>query len=192
MKIKYYKLNVITSNLLYVKETINALIRHYNNEKILLPLMIHQNYKNAVFNITKTNYPLHCHKISNIISKSDTIGSYIFHQNEWDIGKYYAISSCYNVSNYIQSIKNTNKKIEKSEIFFTRLLNRTSLKCTYKHTYNNKVANFNNYFVDKDIVKFNVCKIKALLEKNPKKYNYLLDVNKIENTKILITLDKCI
>lgn len=192
-KIKYYKLNTITSNLLYENESIDALIRHYNNEKILLPLMIHQNYKNTIFNLTKTNHSLHCHKLADIISNSDTIGSYIFHHNEWDIGTYYAISSCYNVSNYIGSNVRTNEKEKKKhEILFTKLMNRTSLQCTYKHTYNKNVVKFNNYFVDKDIVKFNINKIKKLIEKNPEKYKYLLNVNKIEDTKLLIKLNKCI
>lgn len=191
LKIKYYNLNTITSNLLYEKESIDALIRHYNNEKILLPLMMHQNYKEAIFKSTNQNIALHLHKLSEIISHSDTIGSYIFYQNEWDIGTYYAISSCYNVSNYIQNMEKEKKPVP-DEIVFTKLLNRTSLKCTYKHTYNKKVANYNNYFVDKDIVKFNLCKIKALTDRNPQRYKYLLAKNKIDDNKLLIKLDKCI
>jgi len=190
-KIKYYNLNTITKNLLYKQEPINALIRHYNNEKILLPLMMHQNYKNTIFNVTKDKYALHCHNISDIISNSDTIGSYIFHHNEWDIGAFYAISSCYKISNYIQSIDH-NKNSKEHDILFTKLLNRTSLQCTYKHTYNNNVAKYNNYFVDKDIVKFNINKIKCLLKNDPQKYDYLLSVNKIDDSKLLTKLEKCI
>jgi len=159
--------------------------------------MIHQNYKNAVFKVTDSNYAKHFYNISNIISESDKVGFYIFHQNEWDIGTYYAISSCYNVSNYIQSIR-TRKKVEPDPILFTRLLNRTSLKCTYKHTYNKNIAKFNNYFVDKDIVKYNIGKMKALIAKDAEKYNYLLETNKIFDdkgqpcVKLLTKLDKCI
>jgi len=189
-KIKYYKLEVITNDILYNTISIDSLIRQYNNEKILLPLMLHQNYKPAIFK-TLPKYTEHCYKIADLLSNSDVIGSYIFQQNEWDICDYYAINSCYRVYNYISSKKTKTLK-NSNEILFTKLLNKTSLKCSYKHTYNNCIPHLHNYFIDSDIVKFNICKMKALLEKNPNKYNYLLGVNHIENENLLTKIDKCL
>ena len=49
-----------------------------------------------------------------------------------------------------------------------------------------------NYFIDYDIVKFNISKMKALLTRDPQKYQYLLQVNKLENINVVHKLDKCI
>ena len=180
---KWYNMYTITEHMLYSYQPLDTIIRHYNNQKIFLPLMVHENYKNSIFNSCKKNVYKHLYHLSRIISDSDTIGKYIFNNNARDLNTYYVLKSCYNVCHYIHNIPDKNKNIKRSPINFTMLMNRSSLQCTYKHTYSKHVVDFYDYHMDRDVVKFNTLKMMALYEKDPEKYGHLLNIYKIQNDK---------
>jgi DNA polymerase III delta prime subunit len=175
MDLKLYNLYDISNRILYHHDDIKTIIRHFNNQKILLPLMIHENYKASIFN-KSTKVARHIANVSKIISDSDCICRYIFNFNEWDLGFYYVISSCYTTSKYIETRVEQTKSNHSSKSEWPMLLNRSSLRCTYKHTYDTYTSTFNDYYTDRSTVRFNLAKIKNLLQKNKEKYSYLLDV----------------
>ena len=191
MNLKWYNLYNITERILYHNEDIASIIRHYYNQKILLHLMIHENYKNAIIN-QSTKISKHIAHIAHLISNSDCIGTYIFNLNEWDLGLYYILASCYHTSKYINSVADKTKNITYKSAIWPKLLNRTSLHCTYKHTYDTLTATFNDYYTDRSTVRFNLAKIRKLLQKDKDKYKYLLDVYKFEDMKELDKVFKTI
>jgi hypothetical protein len=241
-KTKDLNLYEITEKLLYESSSIPQLIRHYNNEKIFLPLMIHQNYKDAVMDtIVSAKKAVVLSELSKYISESDVIGKYIYIYNEWDIGAYYALLSCYKISTCLQHNRNigtgismggsnkhsksvvgiesmtidnnnlvTNKpailstledidKIEKvRKIDFTKLLNRTSLQFTYKHTFHKCIIHFNDYYMDHGIIRYNCYKIKYLFDQGRtteanELLTYFKKSNKslLETKKDIIKMNKC-
>jgi len=126
--------------------TLDKMIDYFNVEKIFLPLMIHQNLKLKLFynNNNKLDDYL---KIMNIVSKSDIIHKYIFDFHYWNLQEAYCILSCYYPYCIIKDFK---KNIKMSDLKFTSILNKNSLKyathlnCNKIMRNSNKLLNFDN------------------------------------------------
>ena len=99
----------------------------YETEKVLLPLMIHENYYKSIIN----NYDnistiiSRIKEISDSISIGDNIETSIYTDQNWYLQNIHAFYTCVNTSFNINSQKNKNKKIN---INFSSDLNKTSLK----------------------------------------------------------------
>lgn len=103
---------------------VNKMTDFFNVEKIFLPLMIHQNLKLKLFYNNKNKLDDYL-KIMNIVSKSDIIHKYIFDFHYWNLQEAYSILACY-YPYYI--VKDFKKKIKMTDLKFTSILNKNSLK----------------------------------------------------------------
>lgn len=193
--LKSYNLYDITERILYDDEDIKSIIRHYDQQKILLPLMIHENYKHVLKK--SKSLTTYMKDISSRMSYGDIVANDIYNNNEWDLGTYYAVLVCHDVSHYLKMIPEKDKNKKRKEMKYTMLRNRSSLKCTYRHTYNVNTMYQYDYFIDKDIVKFNTLKLMELYKKDSKnkKLFKMYDVDadkKKKDLDILIKLNNCL
>jgi replication factor C subunit 1 len=101
----------------------------YEIDKVLIPLMVHENYyKKIVSAKNKNTFEEQVQEMVNIsesISIGDTIETSIYTDQNWYLQDIHGFYTCYNTS-YISS--QMNRKITSSEIKFSADLNKTSLK----------------------------------------------------------------
>jgi hypothetical protein len=116
-----------TKKLLYTNESIDEIIRIFETEKIIIPLMIQQHYINLLhnkdFNLIK--------QISNSLSKGDVIENYIYEHNAYDIRDTQAFFQCINPSYILSNALNSKKNpIENfnPNLKYPIDLNKTSIK----------------------------------------------------------------
>jgi replication factor C subunit 1 len=100
-------------------------IKYYETEKVLLPLMIHENYIKRI--LTKSNNLWNnILNISESLSNGDNIETSIYTDQNWYLQNIHGFFTCLNTSYWIN--KNTiNNKIN-NDIKFSSDLNKTSLK----------------------------------------------------------------
>ena len=174
----------------------------YMNEKVLLPLMIHENYINFMFsnyNCRNNDVYIKIMKdVSNSISWGDVIETSIYTDQNWFLQEnihafYTTINTSYNLNKYPKN------KQEKAKISFSSDLNKTSLKninrkniSILKQNMPNKNLNdliymnniISNYVINKEYDK--VRSIKHAYELNIKDIEIILKLNKITE-KITLT-----
>jgi hypothetical protein len=108
-----------------------TIIKLYESEKVLLPLMIHENYLKKMLS-SQTNNKLNdiiynIVKISDSISRGDNIETSIYTDQNWYLQTIHGFYTCLNTSFWINKIDN-NKKLNINNIKFSADLNKTSLK----------------------------------------------------------------
>ena len=131
-----------TKKLLYTYETVDEIIRIFETEKIIVPLMIQQHYVNLLqgrdFNLIK--------KISNSLSKGDITENYIYEHNAYDIRDTQAFFQCINpsfiLSNTLNSKKNPIENFNPN-LKYPIDLNKTSIK---RINYTKNILHANMYF----------------------------------------------
>jgi len=109
------------------------IMKLYELEKVLLPLMIHENYPKKVLNKTKDTWPNIMKNIINIsdsLSRGDNIETSIYTDQNWYLQNIHGFYTCLNTSYWInkKSGNNSNYIIDNSDIKFSSDLNKTSLK----------------------------------------------------------------
>ena len=107
-----------------------TIMKLYENEKVLLPLMIHENYLSKVLNKTKEPWEtiiFNLVKISDSISRGDNIETSIYTDQNWYLQNIHGFYTCLNTSYWINK-SNKDTKINISDIKFSTDLNKTSLK----------------------------------------------------------------
>jgi replication factor C subunit 1 len=107
-----------------------TIIKLYESEKVLLPLMIHENYLKKVLNKTKDSWQNIIEtvvKISDSISRGDNIETSIYTDQNWYLQNIHGFYTCLNTSFWINKSK-SNYKINIDELKFSSDLNKTSLK----------------------------------------------------------------
>jgi hypothetical protein len=126
-----------TNKLLTNYKDIDTCLELYDTEKVLMPLMIFENYHKF---IKSTEYP----KILNNLSIGDILENYIYGEQNWDLLELHGIISCsipsFLIHKYTNGIKN-------SKLEFAADLNRTSVKKMNKKNItktNNSLNNNNN------------------------------------------------
>lgn len=122
---------IINDDLSYVE--INKL---YEIEKVLLPLMIYENYpskllKNKDLNLEENLYNMI--KISDSISRGDNIETSIYTDQNWFLQNIHGFFTCVNTNFWISN--NVDEKI--TAVNFSKDLNKTSLKNINKKNINN-------------------------------------------------------
>jgi DNA polymerase III delta prime subunit len=111
----------------------DSIIKLYEFEKVLLPLMIHENYMKKVLHKSNESNLYELVKISDSISRGDNIETSIYTDQNWYLQNIHGFYTCLNTSYWIN--KNNNKKID--NIKFSSDLNKTSLKnINRKNIYN--------------------------------------------------------
>lgn len=96
-----------TSTILSKKLNIDEIISLTDNNKMFLPLMIHENYPNYIFK-TYNNLSDYILTISNKLVKSDIIENYIYNDYSWFLQFSYDFFSCSYISRYINQNNNNN------------------------------------------------------------------------------------
>jgi len=107
----------------------DTILKLYETEKVLLPLMIHENYYNKILNkslLSFNNIIYNMVKISDSISKGDNIETSIYTDQNWYLSNIHGFYSCINTTYWIN--KNNNNILLNNNIKFSSDLNKTSLK----------------------------------------------------------------
>jgi len=189
---------------LFRYKNINDCLRYYETEKVLLPLMVHQNYISCVFkNFTNT---VDKFNIINTISKSlsygDVIENYIYGDQNWDMQEIHGFYSCVISSYYLD--KQLKKDPENINLIFTTDLNKTSIKKINKKNINNTNKCFENMniidyiyinkiirnLIDKGKIFECVSMIKGYNNIKLEHIESLLKIDKIEHTKTSLSSKK--
>lgn len=103
-----------------------TIIKYYETEKVLLPLMIHENYSKRILSKSKILWN-NIINISESLSHGDNIETSIYTDQNWYLQNIHGFYTCVKTSYWIN--KNiTNYKISNNNIKFSLDLNKTSLK----------------------------------------------------------------
>jgi len=110
-----------------------TIIKLYESEKVLLPLMIHENYLKKVLNRNNDNWEniiTNIIKVSDSLSRGDNIETSIYTDQNWYLQNIHGFYTCLNTSYHINMKGNMQStyKIESEDIKFSSDLNKTSLK----------------------------------------------------------------
>lgn len=175
-----------TKKLMYSYENIDDVIRIFETEKTIIPLMIQHHYVNFLNN---KHFPL-IKEISNSLSKGDVIENYIYEHNIYDIRDTQAFHQCVKPSFILSNCLNPRKlhldKMATKTLSFPLDLNKTSIKHI---NYTKNIIPSNLYFKNMkldDYIYLNKI-IKGLLQiENYNKINelmqeYNIDINGIES-----------
>jgi len=187
-----------TDMLLYNYKTIDDCLRCYETEKVLLPLMMHQNYikniKNTIHSFDVIN------NVSELLSYGDVVENYIYGDQNWDMQEIHGYYTCVAPSYTLCSEINKINKKPISNLEFTADLNKTSIKKINKKNIinaNKCLKNMDIYdyiYINKIIRKFiadgtiSEC-IKVLEGYNVKLEHIesLLKIDKIKSSKTNLT-----
>ena len=170
-KQKYNELGLFDTTLEIINnsKSYEEINQFYENEKVLLPLMIHENYPKKVLNKSKleTEQVLNqMNEICDSISIGDNIETSIYTDQNWFLQKIHCFFSCVN-SNYWINYSKT-KDIKLSDIKFSSDLNKTSLKNINKKNINNLTKLLPNKSLEEILYINKIC-------------NHLVNNNKIED-----------
>ena len=108
----------------------DTILKLYESEKVLLPLMIHENYIRKVLNKCSDNWNdvlFNLVKISDSISRGDNIETSIYTDQNWYLQNIHGFYTCLNSSYWINK-SNKDNNIDVKKIKFSSDLNKTSLK----------------------------------------------------------------
>lgn len=189
-----------TDEILYKYNNIDTCLKLFETEKILLPLMIHQNYIQSVLANYKNNdekYTL-IQKISESLSIGDVIENHIYGDQNWEMQEIHGFYTCVAPSYYL--CKNLNNKYNKINLTFATDLNKTSIKKINKKNIINadkcfKNMNINDYIYINKIVKKLIinnsikecCELLKNLNIQIEQIDSLLKIDKIKSSKLVIT-----
>ena len=142
-----------TEKLLNNYNDYETVIKLYESEKVLLPLMIHEHYFKKI--LTKSNqswdkviYSLV--KTSDSISRGDNIETSIYTDQNWYLQNIHGFYTCLNTSFWINKV-NSNYNLTVDKMNFSSDLNKTSLKNINRKNINNLMKIISNKSIDEII-----------------------------------------
>ena len=165
---------------------IDTCIELYETEKVLMPLMIHENYYKF---IQKDKYSI----ILNNLSTGDILENYIYGEQNWDLLEIHGFVSCAIPSFYINKYFVKNKNVQ---LVFAADLNRTSVKKMNKKNINktndniikDSKVNVRNKTIEEFIYMGEIInKINDFNKKDTSFTNNIIKKNKNKNNKIQST-----
>jgi hypothetical protein len=167
-----------TDKLLTDYKNIDTCIELYETEKVLIPLMIHENYHKYII---QQEYS----KVLNNLSIGDILENYIYGEQNWDLLELHGYISCAIPSYYINKYSTTKKS---GSLVFAADLNRTSVKKMNKKNINktNETINKNSNEVirNKSIDEFiYMGEIINKLNNKCESTNYINNITKINKLK---------
>lgn len=180
-----------TDELLYSYTSVDNCLRLFETEKVLLPLMIHQNYSQSI--IANYHNPEEQHrlarKISESLSTGDVIENHIYGDQNWEMQETHGFFTCVVPSYYISS--GIKKEPQKPRLAFATDLNKTSIKRINKKNIINTDRCFKNMNIN-DYIYVNKIIRKLIAENRIKEcYELLKDYNiKLEHIESLLKIDK--
>ena len=167
-----------TDKLLTDYKNIDTCIELYETEKVLIPLMIHENYHKFII---QQEYS----KVLNNLSIGDILENYIYGEQNWDLLELHGYISCAIPSYYINKYSSPKKS---GSLVFAADLNRTSVKKMNKKNINktNETINKNSNEVirNKSIDEFiYMGEIINKLNNKSESTNYINNITKINKLK---------
>jgi hypothetical protein len=167
-----------TDKLLTDYKDIDVCIELYETEKVLIPLMIHENYHKYII---QQEYS----KVLNNLSIGDILENYIYGEQNWDLLELHGYISCAIPSYYINKYCTTKRS---GTLVFAADLNRTSVKKMNKKNINktNETINKNSNEVirNKSIDEFiYMGEIINKLNNKSEPTNYINNITKINKLK---------
>lgn len=101
----------------------------YNNDKVLLPLILQENYCKDIFNRKHTNRSDVARRISEYISQGDIIETYIYTDQNWHLQEMHCFVSCTLPMSILETGGSYTSEADiKYNVTFSTELNKTSLK----------------------------------------------------------------
>ncbi len=176
--------------ILYKYKDINNCLRYYETEKVLLPLMVHQNYAGSVLvnvNKIKDQYDV-IKMVGESLSTGDVVENYIYGDQSWEMQEIHGFHTCAATSFYLCDKMDSNLE---ADLAFTTDLNKTSIKKINKKNINNTNRCFKNMNIF-DYIYINKI-IRKLIETNKIKECVYLMKNygiKLEHIESLLKIDK--
>ena len=129
-EVKNIDVGLFESTLLLLNKYNNykTIFKLYESEKVLLPLMIHENYKKKIYTkkLEYDNLLYRLLKISDSISRGDNIETSIYTDQNWYLQNIHGFYTCLNPSYWIN--KNNSMNLNLTNIKFGSDLNKTSLR----------------------------------------------------------------
>jgi DNA replication protein DnaC len=183
-----------TAELMSNYQNIDECLRLYEGEKVIIPLMVQQNYIKIITNsigVTKETYTL-IEKISKSIARGDVVENHIYSDQNWDMIKIHGILTCVIPSFILKKSKiNTNTELLKRQLDFPDDLNRTSIKRINKRN----VVNSNNCIKNmnvEDFIKANKLIRKLIADEKIKECAEIFKgySAKVENIESILKIDK--
>ena len=173
----------------------DTILKFYESEKVLLPLMIHENYIKKV--LTKCtdkwdNVLFNLVKISDSISRGDNIETSIYTDQNWYLQNIHGFYTCLNSSFWI-SKSNENNKIDLKQIKFSSDLNKTSLKNINRKNITNLLKFIPNKSIYEILILKRICNYMVLNNKEEEFIDLLVAYNKdvsIKEIELCLKIDK--
>jgi DNA polymerase III delta prime subunit len=113
--------------LLNVYNGIMTSLKFYETEKVLLPLMMHQNYISYVLKAkcsTDEKFRL-AKRIAGTLSRGDVVENYIYGDQNWDLQEVHGFNTCI-LPSYLLHLYDYDRPLPK--LFFAADLNKTSIR----------------------------------------------------------------
>lgn len=179
-----------TEQILYDYKNIDECLKNYETEKVILPLMVHQNYIKSICDNykEKDKYEL-IKKVSEFLSQGDVIENYIYADQNWNLQEIHGFYTCVAPSFYLN--QGINKNPIKSKLKFADDLNKTSIKNINKKNIKNADKILENMNI------FDYIYIRKIIEKKLKENDYHEIKNlfqnydiKLEHIESLLKIDK--
>jgi DNA polymerase III delta prime subunit len=174
-----YDISIYDSTNIIINEELNEkrIIDLFENDRCLLPQMVHENYINNLLNRESNNNINYAQKISHSLYLCDYIDKYIYTNQNWDLQK---IQPYFGALYPNYCLNQCGKLIKKNEPEFSKCLGKTSLQYTNHknlelliHELNNKDYNFDDlnlifkqimFYLHKGDV-FSITKAKEIIQK---------------------------
>lgn len=142
-----------TEKLLNNYNDYETVIKLYESEKVLLPLMIHEHYLKKILTKSTQSWDKVIYslvKTSDSISRGDNIETSIYTDQNWYLQNIHGFYTCLNTSFWINKVNNAyNLTVDKMK--FSSDLNKTSLKNINRKNINNLMKIISNKSIDEII-----------------------------------------
>ena len=170
-----------TNKMLTDYKDIETCLELYETEKVLMPLMIHENYHKFI-------KPSEYAKVLDNLSIGDILENYIYGEQNWDLLELHGIISCCIPSYLINKYSNGRKS---GSLVFAADLNRTSVKKMNKKNINktnnslnqNCYKNIRNKSIDEFIYMGEIINKINENKKSSQNTNYINNIIKINKLK---------
>ncbi len=184
------ELYINVANILNNKMKTDDIVKYYRMEKILLPLLIHENYKKFIsLKINKKDQRQCIEMVADNMMKADIINKFIFNKHYWLLQDLFSILSCQKTSYYINEHFVTKKNKRMQKIDYTKILTKNAAIFMNFKQYNlltHKMKNIDKY--NKDSIKYIFRNVLLLLVNDVNVGNNVLkkyNLTKSDITKIL-------
>jgi replication factor C subunit 1 len=172
-----------------------TIMKLYESEKVLLPLMIHENYLKKILNKSTDSLQNILYNMVNVtdsISRGDNIETSIYTDQNWYLQNIHGFYTCLNTSFWINKHK-YNHKIDNVDIKFSSDLNKTSLKNINRKNINNLSKIINNKSNQEILMLNKICNYLIQTGKEDELIKILYGYNKditIKEIELCLKIDK--